>query len=273
MEYPRLVSWHYYDGRNIFSGKNEKEQLTEVWLTDPKGEDVAKNGVLPGMGIFEYFKYPYFEIKKKVGYTKRARKYGSMAFKMRNKYPELENAIKFDIGCNFLVYGDYVFVRLRFIGNSVLDEPFYYARHYIHKDMFDENVVKFLVEYIPRNIYGRVIEDYAKEEVPKLLSNLKANYRYVYDKFMALPDMEETYGSMATFVGKKAYVMTLDKGLVEFRGDSIGRKAWKWNGREMVQDIKLRGVESYKKVIVPNEDTVVIIRSDDMVTGKTKFAN
>lgn len=267
-QYPRLVSWSYAKAFNMIS-RNDKEVLTEVYITDPKGEELLERGILPSLNWSSY-RAPYFKIKKIKGFTSRAKNYGRLQRKMRNKYPELEDRLK-GTESKLLDWGGYIYIKLAYIDNlmnPIVDSNNgWYNDEYIEKDKFNVDFIKQLMEYTPYSLFGGVIDDYEEKALPEFMKNLQIFDKELYN--------EATKGTkwnsqQISYIGCKAKLNTLSKGKVLFKANyNFGKKEFYWDGQLLKQIEETRdGSEIYVK---PTEDTVVKVVDNDTVNEDTVF--
>lgn len=264
-QYPRLVSWSYYPA-SIFN-KNDKEQLVEIYLNDPAGEEVLNTGLLPALG-FIMNRDPYFTIKRTDGKTKRAASYGHIANKFRKKYPELENKLK-NTDKKLLNFGEYIFIKLPYISNYVnpiVSKEKWFNEQYIKKEFFNEELIKELIEYKPLALFNhKEIIEYQKEKLPAFLRALSLFNEELYKKATKGTDFEE---KEINYKGLKAKLSTLKPGKVLYKYD-LSRKEFTWDGELLSQTAKLD--DGSTLLIKPTDDSIVQIIDNNTVTNETEF--
>lgn len=269
-QYPRLVSWSYVGAFSML-GKNDKEVLTEIYITDPKGEELLKRGILPSLN-WNSCRAPYFKVTKTEGYTRRAKKYGELKLKMSREYPELENKLK-GTTSKLLDWGDYIHIELAYINNyknPIVDtKNGWYNEEYIEKAKFNVEFIKKLIDYTPYSLMGGAINDYKEKVLPEFMRNLQLFNQDLYDEATKGTGWEN---QTISYIGHKAKLSTLSNGVVIFRADySIGDKEFYWDGQLLKQVKETRdGTEIYIK---PTKDTVVKIADNNTVNEDTAFLN
>lgn len=269
-QYPRLVSWSYAKAFNMIS-KNDKEELTEIYITDPRGEELIERGILPSLNWMSY-RAPYFKIKKTKGFTSRAKKHGLLQIKMRNKYPELEDKLK-GTESKLLDWGDYIYIKLPYIDgykNPIVDmKNGWYNGEYIRKDKFNVDFIKQLIEYIPYSLMGGAIDDYQKEALPEFMKNLQIFNEELYNEATKGTEWEN---QQISYINYKAKLNTLSKGKVSFKPDyGFSTRLFYWDGQFLKQIEGTRdGTEIYIK---PTKDIVVKIIDNDTVNKDTVFVD
>lgn len=181
-QYPRLVSWEYYDASYM---PRDKEQLTEIYLMSPAGEAMLESGKVPISGGFFLNGSPYFRIKKTIGRTRSAKTYGQLKDKCLERYPDSRGAIEFTAE-PFVDAGEYMFMSLPesliFSANPINDEN-WYGTNYVKKEFFNEDLMKKIINYEPIDKdTGEVIEKYQTEDLPQFLKDLSEYDKELYQK-------------------------------------------------------------------------------------------
>lgn len=276
MSYPRLVSWSYFDGKGIFSGKNEKEQLTKVYILKEEGEQLLKGGKIVRLNMFKGYHDPYFKIVKTEGFTRRAKNYGKLKSKMLKEYPELERKLT-GVSSLIMDYGEYVYIDLPHLDNYVnpltKDKETFLNENFIYKENFTPDFVKTLIEFRPRALMGGVIESYRKDDIPKFLSELKLTYPEIYQEVISTSNIAKSLVEEISYIGKKAYVKTLSNGEVEIELNILDKQKFYWDGKTLTNKLEMSDGNILSQSITPNENTIVKIVSDSTVNENTKLAN
>lgn len=275
-EYPRLVSWSYYDGNNFFSGKKDREVLTKVFITDPKGEEVLKNGkvaCLANVGLFERARDPYFKITKQHGFTPRAKKHGELKYNMLEKHSDLKDKLS-GIDSVILDYGDYVYINLAYIDNYVNsiveNNPAFSSKNFVFKEHFNVHFLESLINYTPLTLMDRApIKDYQNKEVPRLLMAVKNQFPELYKELLSISDKAKEIDSQITYVGKSAKLSTLKPSKVELRLTFTERGIFNWDGKQLSRETNTYGKELISQIIIPKDDLVVIVKDDAAVCETT----
>lgn len=278
--YPRLVSWSYYDGQGLFSNKSDREVLTEVFITDPKGEDVLKRGELACLtttGMFSRASDPYFKVYKKIGYTRRAKSHGKIVNDALAKYPELRNKLG-GIKSKLLDYGEYVFIGLSYLDNYtnpiVEQNKAFFNKNFVYKECFTAEFLMTLINYRPRDLFGsKVIESYEKEQIPQLIIELKRKYPVLYKEIYEMSIVVQELDKEITYVGKKARLSTLKPGQVELQLSLLEKEVFDWDGSILIRKGKVYNGESITHYVKPSEDLIVKILDDNTVDENSDIRN
>lgn len=188
-KYPQLISWNYWDGTSLFSRKNSAEELTEYYILDEDGEKEIEDGTLTDAGgPFRSVNRTHFKKVVRTGYTRNSKKHKDIYFSMKDKYPELENKLKFFEGI-LKDCGSYVYINLPWLSgwhgydfHSKHEEVFLDSSAcYIKKEYWTVELINELIHYKPRNFEGCVIEDYQEKYIPLFLLELKIKFPELYE--------------------------------------------------------------------------------------------
>lgn len=276
MSYPRLVSWSYFDGKGLFSGKNDKEKLTEVYILKEEGEQLLKGGKIVCLNMFRGYLDPYFKIVTTEGFTRRAKNYGKLKSKMLKKYPELERKLT-GVSSSIMDYGEYVYIDLPYLDNYVNplteDKETFLNTNFIYKEKFTPDFVKKLIEFVPRALMGGIIESYRRKDVPKFLGELKLTYPEIYQEVLSISNVAKSLVDEISYIGKKAYLKTLSNGEVEVELNILDKQKFYWDGKTLTNKLEMSDGNILSQSITPNENTIVKIISDSTVNENTKLAN
>lgn len=276
MSYPRLVSWSYFDGRGLFSGKNDKEKLTKVYILKEEGEEILKGGKIVRLNMSRGYNDPYFKIETTEGFTRRAKNYGKLKLKMLKEYPELERKLT-GVSASIMDYGEYVYINLPYLDNYVnpltTDKETFLNKNFIYKEKFTPDLVKTLIEFEPRALLVGVIESYRTKDVPRFLSSLKLTYPEIYQEVLSISNVAKSMVEKISYVGKKAYVKTLSNGEVEVEIDILNKQKFYWDGKTLTNKLEISDGNIISQTITPNENTIVKIISNSTVNDNTKLAN
>ena len=234
-KYPRLISWNYWDGTSLFSRKKEVEELTEYYILDEDGEKEIEDGTLTDAGgPFRSVNRTHFKKVVRTGYTRNSKKHKDIYFSMKDKYPELENKLKFFEGI-LKDCGSYVYIGLPWLsGWHGYD---FYSKHedvflennscYIKKEYWTVEVINELIHYKPRNFGGGVIEDYQEKYIPLFLLELKIKFPELYEKVDSKTDKD----TRELLLGKFVPVTKLNIGTVgHVRGGFCLPDTWYYDG-------------------------------------------
>lgn len=217
-KYPRLISWNYWDGTSFFSRKKSAEEITEYYILDKDGEKEIEDGTLTDAGgPFRSVNRTHFKKVVRTGYTRNSKKHKDIYFSMKDKYPELENKLKFFEGI-LKDCGSYVYIGLPWLSGWQVSD--FYSRHdnvfldssarYIKKEYWTVELINELINYKPRNFEGGIIPDYQEKYIPQFLLSLKLKFPELYEKV----DRKTDKDTRELLLGKFVPVTKLNVGTV-----------------------------------------------------------
>lgn len=217
-KYPRLISWNYWDGTSFFSRKKSAEEITEYYILDKDGEKEIEDGTLTDAGgPFRSVNRTHFKKVVRTGYTRNSKKHKDIYFSMKDKYPELENKLKFFEGI-LKDCGSYVYIGLPWLSGWQVSD--FYSRHgnvfldssarYIKKEYWTVELINELINYKPRNFEGGIITDYQEKYIPQFLLSLKLKFPELYEKV----DRKTDKDTRELLLGKFVPVTKLNVGTV-----------------------------------------------------------
>ncbi|MEM7621545.1 MAG: hypothetical protein AAF228_14070 [Pseudomonadota bacterium] len=130
--------------------------------------------------------------------------------------------------------------------------------------MTPENLKK-ICDYEPRDIFGGIIRSYQKEDVPKLISDLKNDYPKLFE---LLPKSAKEKELNA--IGRKAYIRTCPP--CTFIKSS---KKWIWDGQILHgTELSFAPVKGEVNVIIePFEHEFIEVTCNSQVDENTRFAD
>lgn len=273
MEYPKLISWSYRNGKGIFSSKNDKDFILLYYVKNKETEEnIKKLGYIPSNPFGP--DYPFVTVDKEWGNTQRARSYGKIKTKFQKKYPDLED--KFlcnkakedeDLGC--LIY-----TELSDSAKSLVRKypKYFWTKYHIKKEAFeDKNFVSDLLNYKQKE--GN---EYKEKALPEFLSALKYYNKNLFNKLLEFEEVQSLNKTLSP-IGQTAKVHTLKPSKVfplkDLFAYSVGGTYF-WDGKNIVITLGDKSAKDYnmnKLYFTPNEDYVVKITDEDSVTSVTEF--
>ena len=281
--YPRLVHWFYSDGRGLLSNKSTREQLTKVYITDKKGEDLLKGGkvaCLTSSGLFGTVNDPYFKLERKEGYTTKAKRHGDLRRNIQKTHPNMEKNLT-GISSKIMDYGEYVYLNITFLENKVNsffkmeeNESAFFSKNFVYKEAFTAALLEKLIEYRPRDLFhNAVIEKYHREELPALFAEIKIKYPDLYNEVLKTSDWLKEQDKDLTYVGKKAKVHSLNPGPVKVQISFLDNPIFEWDGKTLTHQKKLDSGEMLTQSITPSNDMIVAICNDNVIGEQTELVD
>lgn len=268
-EYKPINLTYYNPCTSIFKAeKSDRERVTlyqccksETCNAYKNKQCIMLNGIW-GNGC------PYGKRIQKEGYTKAARKCGVLVSEYRNKYSDVEYALKaLSAVCKI---NDYVYAALPHLKNYVnpiRQNDFFICDDLIKIENFTPEFIVELIKFKPYAIFGGEIKTYQKKDVPKFCYQLKRNIPDLYQQVVEVyPEIKNLIENI-DYVGKKAKVKTLLPGVVKLSSDIL-----KWDGdvlKAKGEQISWWELHDEEVTIIPDEHTVVEICNNDTVTDET----
>lgn len=273
MTYPKLVSWHYFNGDSLFTKAPQREVLTKIYAKNEKAEEILKDkqvACLTGnIGATD----PYFYKVSEEGFTRRAKNFGKLVRPYEENYPELKNNVS-SIKHNLKIYGDYVFIRMAFLDNlrnPFKADNFFETYNFIKLENFTVPNILKLLDFHPQAMFGGEITDYQNKEIPMFLHELKVEFPEIYQQLVECSNKVKEFNDSITYIDKTAYLSTLSPGQVELRLGFIDQQLFYWDGNVLSNKITAYDKSQIEQIIKPSADTTVTIKDDSTVNSNTKF--
>lgn len=268
-----LINLTYYNPKEAIlfkAGKSDRERVTLYWCCNKDNCEAYKNNTcIQCNGLFG-MSCPYGKKDVKEGYTKAAKKCGELVSLYKKEH---ENILyKLEYISRICKIGDYVYLNLPHLNNMVnpiYNKEMFFNDKLIKKEYFTPEFIIKLLEYNPRALIGGVIHSYQDKDIPLFSWQLKRYMFDEYNKVLSKYSRIENLARSVSFVGKKAKVKTLDKGLVK-----IGIYIFDWDGeylRGKGKDLDYSLQNNEEILIKPNDDTYVKVYDDNTVTESTVF--
>ena len=224
---------NYNPNHALFVNKNDREKITYWKCCNKDNCEAYKNGrCIMFYHIFDIDTCPYGKKETQIGFTKAARKCGSLELMAKSKHPDLFFKLKEQM--TFARIGEYLFFPISCLFNSrnpfkPLDSDFFCksTRKLIKATYYNAEILKELCEYVPltKFSYG-VIEQYQKKYLPEFLQKLKLYDKQMYQELINIYPQSEEIAKTFSFIGKKAMLSTLSSGKVK-----LGNNMCEWDGR------------------------------------------
>lgn len=268
-EYKPINLTYYNPCTSIFkAGKSDREKVTLYRCCKSETCNAFKNKKCIMLNGIWGHACPYGKSVHQEGYTKEARKCGVLVSEYRNKYSDVEYALKaLSAVCKI---NDYVYAALPHLKNYVnpiRQNDFFICDDLIKIENFTPEFIVELIKFKPYAIFGGEIKTYQKKDVPKFCYQLKRNIPDLYQQVVEVyPEIKNLIENI-DYVGKKAKVKTLLPGVVKLSSDIL-----KWDGdvlKAKGEQISWWELHDEEVTIIPDEHTVVEICNNDTVTDET----
>lgn len=268
-EYKTINLTYYNPCTSIFKqGKSDRERVTLYQCCKSKTCDAYKNNKCIMLnGVFGHG-CPYGQQIRKEGYTKAARKCGLLVNEYKNKYSDVEYALKpLSIVCKI---NDYIYTGLPHLQNyvnSIRPKDFFTYEDLIKIENFTPEFIVELIKFKPYAMFGGEIESYQKKAVPQFCNQLKRNIPDLYQQVVEIyPEIQNLIENI-NYVGLEAKVKTLLPGKVRLSSDIL-----EWNGdvlKAKGRQISWWRLNGEEVIIIPDDNTVVKICDNKTVTDET----
>jgi len=255
--------------RSIFKNTANDAAEAQVYLCNNKNScEAYKNKSCVGIGFFNSCPYIRKSIEK--GFTKKARKFYYWLDATETKYKDHLNVLSSD---NKKIYeiGDFIYLPTAHI-HMVLNENECINKQFIPKNIWNLNLLDKIVKGRPTALFtGDVITTYQKEEVPILLRLVEEKYPELFTELCKINTIASSFNQTTrNYAGRKAKLKTLAPGYVK-------NKEWHWDGEVLKSPKGKAGVflpcKAKELIIIPEDDAVVTVESNDMITKNTEFVD
>lgn len=272
----KLIDWRLFDPRNaIFkSSKNDRAEFKQVYCSNSGNCQAFKEGSCTMLNMFSE-KCPYGSLKVEIGFTRRARKFGSWIKEKKESVeetPQLKNTNRKIFTCGEFIFFNFPFWNVAGVDGKYQSGFFGGSKDYIAVSDFTIDFVANIIRKRPKSMMGDEITSYQKEEVPKMLLALNSwNSSFMEELFVKYPDIKKKFDSIS-YIGMKALAYTLKPGCF-YQFERYGLSTW--NGESFVIEdynnafMPIRGKAQME--IIPYKKEIVKITSNDQVFEGTKF--
>lgn len=281
MEEKKIINVTIKDPRkNMFAAKNGRQSVMILRCSHSDNCDIFKKKQCIRLEIFKHF-CPYGDYEVIEGFTSRAKNYVKFLNDAKEKYSEFVNQLTCISKVGFENVGDYVYVPYSFVHLIPgMDKYFLSVGHmfmserpFVKKEDFTVEFVRMLIKGKPIAYLGDLITAYQKEEVPKIVYDLKL---FSPDLYEQIKDEVQT-NQMFNPIGKKALLKTLSPcTIVKGEGKSF-ESTWEWDGERMYYQSGFISLptnafpETVSCSYVPSDKEEEIVSSLDQVNENTKY--
>lgn len=289
MEEKKIINVTIKDPRkNMFATKNDRQRVTILRCSHSDSCDIFKKKQCICLKIFNQF-CPYGDYEAIEGFTPRSKNYVNFLNDAKEKYSEFVNQLNCISKVGFENVGDYVYVPYSFVylipGMDKyflsVGHMFMSARPFVKKEDFTVEFVRMLIKGKPITYLGDLIATYQKEEVPKIVYDLKLFspdlYEQIKDEFQTNQMFKQMFNQTFNPIGKKALLKTLSPcTIVKGEGKSF-ESTWKWDGERMHYQSGHISLptnafpETVSCSYVPSDKEEEMVSSLDQVNENTKY--
>lgn len=274
-----ICAWVYNPANSIFKRKKSEKAIGHI-LTCKCHEKCA----LYAKGNCVEFdnRCPYGNLTSTTGYSRMSVKFGSWINKFKEMHAEacaatLRQPKKLEY------FMDMVYVPILFLNLNENIEfidgkgAFSIAKPILKREDFSATFIsEQILNFKPYAIFGGVITDYQKKEVPKFLTWLKELDPDLFEEVKAMNPDHPAFSGI-TNVGRKAILQTLNPNVGTFT--DIHNGVWTWDGEYLYSKNShfsftlIDNHETEECRLKPNRNVVVTVSDDAQVNDSTEFIN
>lgn len=270
----KVIHTHIYNPSNSLfkTSKNDKAEMTQILCSNYENCGLFKNRQCCWVNIFSKARCPYGAYSRTEGYSRRAKGFSSWISNNKDKYKDSLDQLN-SANDKMTIIGDYIYFPYAHLENYV--NPIKEVKaEMIHKDLFTPELLVNIFKLRPQALFGGVISDYQKKEVPKMITHLKEVFPEIFKKVLEIyPDINNIISKYSN-VGRKAKLLSLKSGITVYKKD----ESWVWDGEYLTSSnlsilfpiVRYSGIECKIK---PNDDAVITITSDDQVDENTIYVD
>lgn len=223
---------------------------------------------------------PHGSIGKAFGYSRMANKFHSWMNEFKENHKDVYRS-KLTQPKKLEYFMDLVYIPILHLGlNEDIEFVsgggyFTNGRPIIKRGHFNaEFISKQIINFTPRALFGRRIENYQDKEVPKFLLWLKKLDNALYEEVKEMNPAHSGFVAM-TNVGRKAILQTLNPNIGTFK--DIHGGIWVWDGEYLCSKntqasftlIETREIQECR--LKPNGNVAVKVCDDAQVNDNTEF--
>ncbi|WP_110931057.1 hypothetical protein [Paenibacillus bouchesdurhonensis] len=272
-----------YGGKGLFGGKEKPLEASVIHCDKHSKCSYYNNNQCLRVRSFGGMGCKFGRNTTHTGYTSRARKYGE--FKAQWQGHECYGKLNYPPRKLGLVNGYVVFpyphIKISEEEGYEVESPFLFASDgaFIQERYFTVELIRKICLFRPQAVFGGEITDYQKKIVPLFLSHLKEVMPEKYQEYIQTYPSEE---QSISYVGRRAKLKTVAPSKVNYESSQYPQfnEAWNWDGERLIYESgNLSGFKVIKDYtietlsIIPGDQSIITITSNDQVTDKTVFVD
>jgi hypothetical protein len=279
----KIIHAHVYDptGPSLFkSDPNDKAQLLTVSCNMCDQCEVYKSQKSCIRRNAFHGACVYGSNGGSYGYTKRARKFRSWVNEKKEwaeQYDSIPSPQKIISRVGDYIWFPYSYVDyVKGVTLPTTDNRLKYGK-FIHKDDWTFENIETIVSGEAYALFGGIIRDYKKKEIPLFLRHLMTFDKDMFDK------IKEKYPKLEPIsnIGREALLVTTNP-CDEITFGACKTQKCKWDGKKLIYTGEnprddftfaycMDDAEKVSIEIIPNDKKVIEIHSEDQVNENTKF--
>ena len=206
------INVNLYGGKSIFGGRETPLEAEITYCDKCEQCDFYKNKECFNAGRWKG-NCKFGNKQRVAGYTSRAKKY----YEFRNNYKNDECYNKLQEPNRTIGIVDNIVILnicyMKLNENNIPVEDVGFGKQqlsYIEVDKFTPELIKEICDLRPKTIFGYdPIRVYYEEYIPRFLDDLKRHYNDIFKEFI---NKYPEYDKEINYVGRKAYISTLNNG-------------------------------------------------------------
>lgn len=276
-----LIHFHVYDPvRSIFkSDANEKSSAHFVKCNNKDDCELYGKKQCVCRRIWGP-RCPYGYDSKEIGFTKKARNYSSWINEQKENNKDVGSldspAIKMARVGEF-IYLPYSHMNMNgsVWGKDADGGYFAEGEYFLKLERFNPLTILSIIRFKPQALFGGEITSYQKEVVPVFIKHLSEVFP---DLWKAVLEMDNSLSDRLkeyTSIGRKALLRSVKPNVGTFK-TAYGE--WIWDGEKLrLNGGNTIGTPIYNNtaiketIVIPSEDAIVKITSDEQVKDNTEF--
>ncbi len=213
-----------FGGKSIFGGKETPLEAHIIYCDKYENCSFYKNGKCLNQRTFLAPRCKFGRIQTEKGYTSRARKYYNFKSKYTNDtaYNKLNYPQNEVIG----IVEDKILLKVPHLSVDYIDGEYKFSSYgssglcSFNKNDFNIDMLYRICTHKPRAMMGGTISDYANEQIPELLQQIKKVLPNLHAEFIK---EYPNYDLEPNYVGKWAYInsMVIGSNLKDSRGNTF----------------------------------------------------
>jgi hypothetical protein len=259
--------------------QNAKSECTTIYCKNTNNCQLHSRGECSLIAILDSIHCLYGRKNIEIGYTKRAKAYGSTISDWKTKY---KNAPSLDFYSHKMAFvGDYVFLPYSWMNmnNSVPflqhGSTFQTGSHFLPLEHFTIFNIVNICYFRPQALIGGEIKQYQTDVVPKFIRHLSEVAPDIFQELVTEDSRIQNIIAKYSNVGRRAILQTLNPNIKELK--DIHGGLWSWDGTYLTSKnskMSFGLVKEFDEIrILPKNGVAVEVTDDNQVNKNTKFVN
>lgn len=273
-----------YGGKSIFGGKETPLEASVIRCDNHDKCSYYQSNQCLCVRSIGSSECKFGRVTTERGYTSRARKYHEFRSKWTSheRYSKLKHpSPKLGLIDDVIVF-HYTYIRITDNdGEFKVGSPSLFGTDtaFIPLKSFTNELIKKICSFRPMAVMGGEISDYQKKIVPLFLSHLS---EVLPDRYEEFTKEYPEYLKKHDYVGRKALLKSIAPSRVQYKSSSYPQfnEEWNWDGEVLiykagyVSDFRVtKDYDIASIILLPKDEAVITISSNDQVTDETVFVD